>query len=70
MSCFVGFILAGFFGSKYVKAQQSANYFKASDDWFEFGKPLTQINGRCITTNETKYIFDENETPPYLTYQQ
>jgi len=43
--------------------------FKASDDWFEFGTPLKEINGRCITANETMNIFNEKETPPYLTYQ-
>lgn len=69
MSCFVGFIIAGFFASKYVKAQQSATYFKASEEWFEFGTPLKEINGRCVANNETMNMFDEKEDPSYLSHQ-
>jgi len=69
ISCFIGFIIAGFFASKYTKAKQAATYFKASEEWFEFGTPLKKINGKCITDMETMNIFDEKETPPYLTHQ-
>lgn len=66
LCCLSGFILAGFFASKYVKANQTAKYFKASDEWFEFGKPMQEINGKCLTSNQTMNIFEEKETPKYL----
>jgi len=67
VSCFVGFIIAGYMASKYVKANQAAIYFKASDDWYEFGTPLKEINGKCITSNNTTNIFKDKDAPKYLT---
>ncbi len=69
MSCFVGFIVAGFFASNYVKAQQAATYFEASEEWFEFGTPLKEINGKCISQNATMNIFEEKESSSYLSLQ-
>jgi len=68
MSCFMGFIIAGFFASKYIENKQ-ANYFKPSEEWFEFGTPLNEIQGKCIHPNETMNIFNEKEAPLYLTQQ-
>lgn len=59
-SCFIGFIIAGYMASKYVKTNQSANYFKASDNWYEFGTPLKEINGKCITSATTNIFKDKS----------
>lgn len=58
----MGFFLAGFFASKYIKAHQTATYFKASETWFEFGTSLKQINGKCLASNETLNTFKEKES--------